>query len=198
MILKSQILKFCLRLPVACLLLLSSCSRQKEAPAPEPIPPINDFVLKNLLSEFPGEIRTGEYAGQVQLVLFFRTDDPACRGSVRAWNALQQEFAARGFTLVGAVVDPRAPDVLAREAAALGAGFPVGLAAGPVVEAFGGTNALRAIPTAFLLARDGALLRAYAGHEPLDKYRADLAAALAGQPLPGAQSKTVSPEDNAP
>ena len=57
------------------LILLAACSRQKEtAPAPVPVPPISNFTLKNLLSEFPGEIRTGEYAGKVQLVLFFRTD----------------------------------------------------------------------------------------------------------------------------
>lgn len=181
------------------LILLAACGRKEApAPAPVPVPPISNFTLKNLLSEFPGEIRTAEYAGKVQLVLFFRTDDAACRGSIQDWNSLQKEFADRGFVLVGAVVDNRPPDVVAAEAVALGAAFPVGFAADPVVAAFGGPAAIRAIPTAFLLSRDGALLRTYAGYEPLDRYRADLAAALDGQPLPGAKSTTVAPEDNAP
>ena len=181
------------------LILLAACSRQKEAaPAPVPVPPISNFTLKNLLSEFPGEIRTGEYAGKVQLVLFFRTDDAACRGSVADWNRLQKDFMDRGFVLVGAVVDSRPADILAAEAAGLGAAFPVGLAADPVVAAFGGPAAIRAIPTAFLLSRNGALLRTYAGYEPLERLRADIGAALDGQPLPGAKSPTIAPEDNAP
>ena len=181
------------------LILFAACGRKEApAPAPVPVPPISDFTLKNLLSEFPGEIHTGEYAGQVQLVLFFRTDDAACRGSIQDWNSLQKEFADRGFTLVGAVVDSRPADILAAEAAALGAAFPVGLAADPVVAAFGGPAAIRAIPAAFLLSREGALLRTYAGYEPPERLRADIGAALDGQPLPGAKSATVAPEDNAP
>jgi hypothetical protein len=104
-------------------------------PPPPPPPPVHDFVLKNLASEFPGEIQTAAYAGQVQLIVFFRTDDAPCRGSIPDWNALQQEFADRGFTVVGVIVDDRNPDLLeiAAEAIALGATFPLGLADAPVV-----------------------------------------------------------------
>ena len=197
--LKSKIFKSCLLIPVSCLLFSAACGRKQEAvPAPVPVPPINNFTLQNLLSEFPGEIRTAEYAGKIQLVLFFRTDDHGCRGSIRDWNALHKDFADRGFVLVGAVADPRPADQLAAEAAGLGAAFPVGLAPEHVVAAFGGPAAIRAIPTAFLLSRDGALLRTYSGYEPLDRLRADLAAALDGQELPGAKPQTVAPEDNAP
>ena len=180
-------------------ILLSACGRKEApAPAPLPVPPINNFTLQNLLSEFPGEIRTAEYAGKVQLVLFFRTDDPACRGSIPDWNGLQNDFMERGFVLVGAVVDSRPADVIAAEAAALGAVFPVGLALDNVVAAFGGPATIRAVPTAFLLSRDGARLRTYAGYEPLERLRADIGAALDGRKLPGAKPKNVAPEDNAP
>lgn len=179
------------------ILLSAACSRKQEAPPPPP-PPVNDFVLKNLVSEFPGELPTSAYAGQVQLIVFFRTDDAPCRGSIPAWNALQKEFAPRGFTLVGAIVDDRNPDLLGPEASALGAAFPLGLADAPVVAAFGGMNALRAIPTAFLLSREGAVARSYAGFEPLPRLRADIARLLDGQPLTNHTPKVVLPEDNAP
>ena len=186
--------KFFLRffiLNYAFLILLSAgCGRKKEAPVDlGPAPTISGFVLKNLASEFPGEIKTAEYADKVQLVLFFRTDDPACRGSIADWNALQKDFADRGFVLVGVVVDDRPVAQIAAEVVALRADFPVGLAGDArLVEAFGGPAAIRAIPTAFLLGRDGAIARTYAGFEPLSALRDDVARVLDGQPLP---SKTL-------
>ena len=163
---------------------LAACGRKEKAPpAPVPVPPINDFALENLLSEFPGEIKTSEYAGKVQLVLFLRSDDMACRNSIIEWNALHEEFAPRGLAIVGALADDRPDNVLAVEAVNLGTLFPVGLARDHVVAAFGGPSAIRAIPTAFLLSRDGALLRTYEGFAPIDHIRDDVSRALEGQEL---------------
>lgn len=166
------------------ILLLAACSRQKPEPPAPPPPPIHDLVLKNLASGFPDKIRTADYAGQIQLILFLRTDDSACRGALSGWNALQEEFGPRGFTLVGAVADERPLPEISAEAAALALAFPVGHAPAPIVAAFGGPGAIRAVPTAFLLSRDGALLNTYAGFTPFDDLRADLDAALNGLPLP--------------
>ena len=194
---KNPLFKFLILNSTFLILLSAACSRKKDPPPPPP-PPVNDFVLKNLVTEFPGELPTSAYAGQVQLIVFFRTDDAPCRGSIPAWNALQKEFAPRGFTLVGAIVDDRNPDLLGPEAIALGAAFPLGLADAPVVAAFGGMNALRAIPTAFLLSREGAVARSYAGFEPLPRLREDIARLLDGQPLADRAPKVVLPEDNTP
>ena len=192
--------KSCLLSPVprlliaaSCLLLLAACGRKPDPPPADlgPAPTISDFVLKNLASEFPGEIKTAEYADKVQLVIFFRTDDPACRGAVAGWNGLQKEFHDRGFVLVGVVVDDRPVAQLSAEAAAFGAEFPVGLATDArLVAAFGGPAAIRAIPTAFLLTRDGALARTYPGYEPLAALRDDVVRVLDGQPLPSKTPKT--------
>ena len=173
------------------ILFSSACGRKKETPANlGPAPTVADFVLKNLASEFPGEIRAAEYAGKVQLVLFLRTDDPACRGSVAGWNALRKEFGDRGFVVLGVVVDDRPDDQLAAETAQLHAEFPVGLALDPrLVDAFGGPAAIRAIPTAFLLTRDGAVARTYPGFEPLPALRDDVVRVLDGQPLPSKSLK---------
>ena len=187
---KNSILKFFILNSTFLILLSTACSRKKEVPVDlGPAPAISDFVLKNLASEFPGEIQTADYSGKVQLVLFFRSDDPACRGSVADWNGLQKDFAGRGFVLVGVVVDDRPVAQIAAEVVALHADFPVGLASDArLVEAFGGPAAIRAIPTAFLLGRDGAIARTYAGFEPLPALRDDVARVLDGQPLP---SKTL-------
>ena len=187
---KNSILKLFILNSSFLILLSTACSRKKEVPVDlGPAPAISDFVLENLASEFPGEIKTADYADKVQLVLFFRSDDPACRGSVADWNGLQKDFADRGFVLVGVVVDDRPVAQIAAEVVALRADFPVGLASDArLVEAFGGPAAIRAIPTAFLLGRDGAIARTYAGFEPLPALRDDVARVLDGQPLP---SKTL-------
>ena len=167
------------------LILFAACGRKPAEPVEAgPPPAVSNFTLKNLASEFPGEIKTAEYAGKVQLVLFLRTDDAACRGSLGDWNGLQKEFAARGFTLVGAVTDERPVDVVAAEVVALDIPWPIGLANAPVVEAFGGPAAIHAIPTAFLIGRDGFVARRYAGFVPLQTLRDDIVLALDGQPLP--------------
>ncbi len=179
-------LKFLILVFSLLILLSTACGRKKEAPPSDlgPAPTVSDFTMKNLVSEFPGEIKTAECAGKVQLVLFFRSDDPACRGSIADWNSLQKDFADRGFVLLGAIVDERHPAKIAPEAAALNASFPVGLADARIVEAFGGPSSIRAIPTAFLLGRDGLVARKYSGFEPLPSLRDDINLLLDGQPLP--------------
>ncbi len=180
-------------------ILLSACGKKAPPPA-DAGPPVtvSSFVMNNLASEFPGEIRTTNYAGQVQLVLFLRSDDAACRGSIPDWNALRKEFHSRGFMLVGAIADDRKPDVIAAEVEALGISWPIGLATPSIVDAFGGPAALHAIPTAFLLGRDGLVARTYAGHEPLQNVRDDIDHLLDGQPLPDRNPKPIAPEDNTP
>ncbi len=182
------------------ILLSAACGRKKEAPVDlGPAPAVSAFVLKNLLSEFPGEIRTADYAGKVQLVLFFRSDDPACRGSVADWNALLKDFSGRGFVLVGVLVDDRDTDQIAAEALDLGAAFPVGLATDArLVDAFGGPAAIRAIPTAFLLDRTGNPVRIYAGFEPLAQIRDDVDRTLDGRSIVDRKAKPAVPEENAP
>lgn len=165
------------------LLLLSACSRCTPDPLPAP-PPAHDLVLVNLADDFPGEIRTADYTGRVQLLIFFRTDDPPSRATLPEWNALQTDYASRGLTVIGIVADSRPAAQMAAEAATLGASFPIGLADDQVVAAFGGPLAIRAIPSAFLLDRDGQPLNDYPGFVPWPILRADIDAALDGHPLP--------------
>ncbi len=185
-------------LPFAILILLSGCGRGPSTPEEPARPPqaANDLVLKNLTTEFPGEIRTAELAGQVQLILFFRSDDEACRGRIPDWNDLQDQFQSRGFTLVGAVVDNRSPEILSAELASLGLSWSAGLATDPVLKAFSSEAPVHAIPTAFLLSREGKIMRTYAGFEPISHIREDIDLLLNDQELPDRNPKTVAPEDN--
>jgi len=194
----SQILTLKFQISIFCLLLLSACGHKTDVSQDDliPPPPINALVLKNLASEFPGEIRTAEYADQVQLVIFFQSDNAACQGALPEWSALQDEFQPRGFTLIGILTDHRRPEVITAELASFDLSWPVGLGRASIITAFGGAEAIHAIPTAFLLSRDGTIVRTYAGFEPIAHIREDIDLLLKGQELPDRNPKAIAPEDN--
>jgi len=196
---KSHRLHIFLILTCSFLIFLTACGRKSCAPENPPVPPpaVNNLVLQNLTTEFPGEIRTSELAGQVQLILFFRSDDPACRGRIPDWNDLQDQFRSRGFALVGAVVDNRQPETISAELASLDLSWPVGLATDSILCAFAEDASVHAFPTAYLLSREGQVMRTYAGFEPIAHIREDIGLLINDQELPDRNLKTVAPEDNA-
>ena len=179
-------------LAVLCLLpLLAACDRQASAPGAAG-PALADLAMKNLLAP-PADIRAADYEGRAVLLVFLLAGDGPCRDAVADWNALQREFGPRGFAVLGAAADRGPADALAADAASLGADFPVGHADDALLAALDAVAPLRVFPTAFLFDRDGVPLRAYPGFPHLDLLRADLAAALDGQPLPSLIPETAAP-----
>lgn len=176
----------------------SSASAADDAPPPPAT--INDFTMENLASEFPGVIRSATYAQQVQLIVFFLPDDSACAASVADWNALQTDYAPRGFALLGLIPDSRPAPQLRPMVTALSPAplFPTGRADASILVAFGSPTAIRVVPTAYLLDRAGEVARLYAGHTRLEWIREDIEALLQNQPLPTHLPHGVLPEENAP
>lgn len=187
-------------------LLLPACKRAKApetllAPDPDVPPPaaVDDFTMESLLTEFPGHVRSADYAGQPQLVIFFLPDDPACAAAIEGWNVLQRDCAPRGLAILGLVPDPRPTAELRPLVAALSPApaFPTGRADSAIITAFGSPEALRVVPTAYLLDATGAVVRYYPGHVRPEWVREDLDAILSGAPLPDHTPAGVLPEDNA-
>jgi peroxiredoxin len=186
---------------------MAGCKPAKKAPEsllpsdPDVPPPaaVNDFTMDNLVGEFPGRIRSADYAGNPQLVLFFLPDDDSCAAALPAWNDLQRDYAPRGFTILGLIPDSRPADALHPLVAALdpAPAFPTGRADSAIIVAFGSPTALRVVPTAFLLDASGNVVRCYQGHTRPEWIREDLDALLSGAPLPDHTPAGVLPEDNA-
>jgi hypothetical protein len=193
-------------LAAALVAALPACKRAKapEAllPSDPDVPPpaaINDFTMENLVGEFPGTVRSADYAGQPQLVLFFLADDESCASALPDWNALQRDYGPRGFTILGLIPDPRPAIALRPLVAALSPvpAFPTGRADSAIITAFGTPTALRVVPTAYLLDASGSVIRYYQGHTRPEWIREDLDALLSGAPLPDHAPAGVLPEDNA-
>ncbi|MDR0993422.1 MAG: TlpA family protein disulfide reductase [Verrucomicrobiota bacterium] len=197
--------RFRLLLLLSTLLLSAGCERKpfmniaQSTESPPPPAAIDNFTMHNLLSDFPAQIRSADYAGRVQLILFFLADDPSFAATLPDWNRLQQDLQERGFTLLGVVADLRAADVVHPLVSALQPEplFPIGQMDSAILVAFGGPQTLHAVPTAFLLNEEGRLERIYSGHEPMEDIREDIDALLQHQPLPDRSPQTVLPEDNA-
>lgn len=128
------------------------------------------------LGEGGGEIRLSDLTGRVVLLDFWATWCLPCRAELPVLNSLQADFEDRGFTLVGLTVDRGEPDTVAQAVEKLGLTYPVGLAGTDIQQAYGG---IRAVPTKFLLNRNGGILQDYIGVVPEAMLRADIEKALA-------------------
>ena len=152
-------------------------SPEGERPLPTPGPesrPVSISVpdLKN-----PGQsIDLAAFRGQVVLLDFWATWCPPCRSELPDLNRLYAELKERGVALIGMTVDEGGPEKVAGAAARFDIAYSLGLAGAEVQQAFGG---IRAVPTKFLLDREGQVRQRYVGVVTVEKLRADIEALLA-------------------
>jgi len=155
-----------------------------EKPAAEPMrvqTPMNparqkapDFELA-LIDGTP--IRLSELEGQVVLIDFWATWCGPCRMSIPHLVELQTELAERSFTVLGISLDRTGSDGVASFASRLGINYPVAMGTGEVQRAYGGVPS---IPTAFLVDREGYVVRMFRGYQPKDVLKKEILPLLEG------------------
>jgi len=110
-----------------------------------------DFELEDL----GGAKRSlGSYAGKVVFLNFWATWCPPCRAEMPSMQSLYQELEAEGLVML-AVNSQEPPEEVRRFVKAGGYGFPVLL---DESGKLGAAYAVRAIPTTYLVSRDGYVL----------------------------------------
>jgi thiol-disulfide isomerase/thioredoxin len=165
---------------VSLLVCLAGCT--PTGPGPEGEKPVTpgevagaEFSIPNLSN--PGEqLSLSSYKGQVVLLDFWATWCPPCRSELPALNQLYGELKAKGFVLVGMTVDNGSVEQVAEAVRRFELSYPVGLAGADVQQAYGG---IRAVPTKFLLDKNGAVAKQYLGVVPEKQLRADIETLLA-------------------
>ncbi len=116
------------------------------------------------LAELEGRtVRLSDYRGDVVLLDFWATWCGPCRMSIPHLIELQNEYADDGFTVLGVSLDRAGRDVVSRFVEKAGINYPVVMGTGAVQEAYGG---IRSIPTAFLIDRDGYVVKMIQGYQP--------------------------------
>jgi thiol-disulfide isomerase/thioredoxin len=137
---------------------------------PQPAPP---FLVNALNGEI---ISTAEWHGKVVLVNFWATWCPPCREEIPALIHLQDQYKDR-LQIIGVSMDDEDDaDNVAKFAKRAGINYPIVMASHEMIAEYGGVPAL---PTSFVVNRDGGVVQKHVGlHDPAE-YEAEVRALLA-------------------
>ncbi len=107
--------------------------------------------------------------GKVVVVDFWATWCGPCRVEIPGYIELQKKYGKDGLVIVGVSLDTKSPAEVKKFVEANAMNYPVVIAGSEVVDAFGGFDA---IPTTFLIGRDGKILHQKSGAMDHAEYEA--------------------------
>jgi peroxiredoxin len=125
-----------------------------------------DFKLTTLDGK---EVTAASLKGKVVVVDFWATWCGPCVEEIPGYIALQKEHAKDGLVIIGVSVDRGSVEKVKQFVAKKGMNYLVGMGDDTLAEAFGGFDA---IPTTFLIDRDGNIRHQKTGGMAHDEYAA--------------------------
>ena len=137
----------------------SSCRAEPTLPAPAPAWKLLDLDGK--------EVSSDNFKGKVLIVDFWATWCPPCREEIPGYAELQKKYGADGLVVIGISVDSKGAAAVKKFADKFPVPYQVLMADDKVVTAFGGMDA---IPTTFLIDREGIIRDRKVGAVPPAEY----------------------------
>ena len=119
-----------------------------------------DFSLPDLDGN---TVRLSDFDGQVKLLDFWATWCAPCREEVPMFKELHEKYGAEGFALVAISMDDEGADVVRPFVEELGIPYTNLIGDAEVEEAFG---PIVGYPMAFLVDRDGKIVKTFVGAKP--------------------------------
>jgi thiol-disulfide isomerase/thioredoxin len=139
---------------------------------PQPAPP---FLLQDLDGNV---VSTAQWQGKVVLLNFWATWCPPCRQEIPILVDLAKKYKDN-LLIVGVSVDDGSPDDVREFARAFHMNYPVVMWSHELVSEYGGVPAL---PTTFLINKDGRVVQKHEGLYPPEVYNTEVRA-LMGLPV---------------
>lgn len=140
----------------------------------EPVPPVPapDWTLLDVEGN---PVSFAQFKGKVVVVDFWATWCPPCIKEIPGYIALQEKHGKDGLVIVGISLDRKGAAVVKPFMAKYGVNYPIVIGDQDTVAAFGGFNA---IPTTFLINRDGMIVDRKTGAEETAEYEKRILAVL--------------------
>jgi len=162
----------CLVAVVIAVLTAVSCRQGIETPGADQPGLVGKTAPDFALTDLSGKtVRLSDFKGKVVLLDYWATWCVPCREAIPDFVELQKQYAEEGFTLLGISLDEEGAAVVKPFAQEFGITYPVLIGNTQVSAAYGG---IQALPTAFLIGRDGRILETFVG----DRAKADFERAI--------------------
>ena len=134
--------------------------------------PAPAWKLKDLAGK---EVSSEQFKGKVVVVDFWATWCPPCRAEIPGYVELMKKYGKDGLVIIGVSMDEGGPDVVKAFAGKFGVNYPMVMGDDKMLAAFGGIEAL---PTTFLIDRNGQIRDRKVGAEPTEDYEKKIVALL--------------------
>ena len=112
-------------------------------------------------------VSSDAFKGKAVVIDFWATWCPPCRREIPAYIEMQKELGGKGLAIVGISLDSNGPGVVKEFMEKYGMNYTVVMGDDAVADAFGG---IPAIPTTFVIGRDGRIAYSKVGYEPHDEF----------------------------
>lgn len=140
--------------------------------APVPPVPAPDWTLSDVEGN---PVSFAQFKGKVVVVDFWATWCPPCIKEIPGYIALQEKHGKDGLVIIGISLDRKGAAVVKPFMVKYGINYPIVIGDQDTVAAFGGFNA---IPTTFLINRDGMIVDRKTGAEETAEYEKRILAVL--------------------
>ncbi|MBI5634543.1 MAG: TlpA family protein disulfide reductase [Nitrospirae bacterium] len=127
-----------------------------------------DFSLKDLQGE---KVSLSDLKGKVVLINFWASWCPQCRNEIPGFQKMYEAHRDKGFSIIGIALD----DVTPSSVKQLKLTYPIVRTNDKLVKDYGG---IKAIPTSFLVGRNGRIIKKIKGEYLEDILKTDLENAL--------------------
>ncbi len=118
------------------------------------------------------EVKSDQFKGKVVVVDFWATWCPPCRAEIPGYVELMKKYGKDGLVIVGVSMDEGGPGVVKAFSDKFGVNYPMVMGDDKVLAAFGGIEAL---PTTFLIDRNGQIRDRKVGAEATEDYEKKIA-----------------------